>query len=425
MQIRRIEPPAPPLPRRKRVAAYARVSDGKEAMLHSLSAQVSYYSDLIGKNPDWAYAGVYSDEALSGTRENRPGFQSLLAECRAGTVDLVITKSISRLARNTVTILKSIRELKSLEVDIFFEQENIHSLSAEGELMLTILSSYAQEQSRQVSENVKWRVRKQFSEGRVTGMSMLGYHLVDGVLTIIPEEAVVVKAVFADYLSGLGVQAIVNKYRKQGVTLSRTGVASMLRNEKYHGDMLLQKSFVEDHISKHRVKNTGQKPKFYVQESHEAIIPKDMFNAVQAEIARRAAAHAPKNPPAKCYAFTGIIKCGRCGATYRRKHNAAGTKYEKVIWICPTYDIHGKTKCNSQFIPEDILTAKAQEHSGPDSIAEILVPSNNRLVFIMKSGARREIVWEHQSRRASWTPEMKEAARQKTLERNRRIKENA
>jgi DNA invertase Pin-like site-specific DNA recombinase len=239
MQITKIDNPAPP-PKRKRVAAYARVSTGKDAMLHSLAAQVSYYSELIGKHPDWEYAGVFADEALTGTKETRPGFQQMLDECRAGKIQQILTKSISRFARNTVTILKSVRELKDLEVDVFFEEQNIHSLSADGELMLTILASYAQEESRSASENVKWRIRKDFKEGKISGMTMLGYHLVDGVLTIIPEEAELVKAIYADYMSGMGVERIVKKLRKQGVKLSCSGIAGILRNEKYSGDMLLQ-----------------------------------------------------------------------------------------------------------------------------------------------------------------------------------------
>ena len=428
MKVTRVEPSMQTLPRRKRVTGYARVSCGKEAMLHSLSAQVSYYSELIGKHPEWEYRGVFVDEAISGTKDNRPGFQEMLDECRAGNIDLVITKSMSRLARNTVTILKSIRELKALGVDIFFESENIHSLSAEGELMLTILSSYAQEQSRQCSENVKWRVRKQFREGRVTGMAMLGYHLVDGVLTIIPEEAEVVQQIFADYLSGMGQVAVAKKLRRQGVKISASGIGGMLRNEKYHGDMLLQKGYVPDHLTKKKVKNIGQLPQFYVHDSHDAIIDKETFAAVQAEIARRAAAHQPKPPPVKRYAFTGLLTCGHCGRPYKRKHANAGSKYEKIVWICPTFNEMGKEECDSQQIPEDILKAKVAEVLGTPFteqvlrafITEIIVPAHNTLTFVFADGYRVDAAWENPSRRASWTPEMKEAARQKALEQHRK-----
>jgi len=252
MQIQRIEA-SPPLLKRKRVAAYARVSSGSDGMLHSLTAQVSYYRDVIGKNPDWEFIAVYADESLTGTKDNRPQFRQMLAECRAGNIDIVITKAISRFARNTVTVLESVRELKALGVDVFFEEQCIHSLSAEGELMLTILASYAQEESLSASENQKWRVRKDFSEGKVNGMKMLGYRLKDGVLCVIPEEAALVRCIFSEYLSGMGANAIQRKLRVQGIQVSEIGIFRILRNEKYQGDMLLQIRYwvlIELYISK-------------------------------------------------------------------------------------------------------------------------------------------------------------------------------
>ena len=177
-----------------RVAAYARVSNGKDAMLHSLSAQVSYYNELIQGNPEWLFCGIYADEALTGTKSNRAEFQKMLAACRNGEIDLIITKSISRFARNTVTLLETVRELKDIGVDVYFEEQNIHTMSADGELMLTILSSYAQEESFSASENQKWRIRRDFEQGRVSSMRMLGYRRTsEGRLEIIPEEAVIVR----------------------------------------------------------------------------------------------------------------------------------------------------------------------------------------------------------------------------------------
>jgi hypothetical protein len=279
---------------------------------------------------------------------------------------------------------------------------------------------------------VKWRVRKQFREGRVTGMTMLGYHLVDGVLTIIPEEAEVVQQIFSDYLGGLGLCAIAKKLRKQGVKISTSGLQKMLRNEKYRGDMLLQKSYVSDHLTKRKVMNIGQLPQFYVCESHDAIIDKQTFAAVQAEIARRAQAHQPKAPPEPSYPFTGLIRCGCCGRPYKRKHANAGGKYEKIVWICPTFNEMGKEECDSQQIPESILEAKATEVLGlPFSetalrtySSEILVPAHNTLIFVFVDGHETEVLWENPSRRASWTPEMREAARQKALRQHRKEPKN-
>lgn len=206
-----------------RTAAYARVSSGKDAMLHSLSAQVSYYNSLIQSNPEWLFCGVYADEALTGTKDTRENFQKLISECRAGNIDLIITKSISRFARNTVTLLETVRELKELGVDVYFEEQNIHSISPDGELMLTILASYAQEESYSASENQKWRIRKNFEFGKVSTVIMLGYKRnSEGVLEIIPEEAETVRMIFADFLNGIGRQSIANKLNELNI-LTKNG----------------------------------------------------------------------------------------------------------------------------------------------------------------------------------------------------------
>ena len=182
------------LAKKIRVAAYARVSSGKESMLHSLSYQVSYYNSYIQKHKDWLFAGVYADEAISGTKDERPEFQKLLTECRKGNVDLIVTKSVSRFARNTVTVLQTIRELTLLKVDVFFEEQNLHTLGAEGELIITALASYAEAEAKSVSENMKWRIQKNFKEGLIYSMTVLGYRIVDSHLEVVPEEAKAVKA---------------------------------------------------------------------------------------------------------------------------------------------------------------------------------------------------------------------------------------
>ena len=222
--IRQIAPSVVSLPKRTRVAAYARVSLSKETMLHSLAAQVDYYREMIQSRPEWTYCGVYADEAFTGTKDSRPEFQRLLADCRAGKVDLVLTKSISRFARNTVTLLKTVRELKALGIDVFFEEQNIHTLSADGELLLTILAGYAQEESLAVSENCKWRIRKNFREGIPWGhIRMYGYDNKNGKLTVVPKEAEVVRMIFTDYLGGMGKAALAKKLARLGIPTKNGG----------------------------------------------------------------------------------------------------------------------------------------------------------------------------------------------------------
>ncbi len=426
--IREIAPRHAPLRTRIKVAGYARVSDGKEAMLHSLAAQVSHYQEIIQRNAEWNYAGVFADEALTGTRDNRPEFQRLIADCRAGRVDLILTKSISRFARNTVTLLETIRELKGLGVDVFFEEQRIHTLSADGELLLAILAGYAQEESLSASENCKWRIRKDFREGKPHGhISLYGYDYKDGQLTVVPEEAEVVRLIFAWYLDGMGKPGISKRLTQLGIPAKCGGrwnestVYGILANEKYLGDMCLQKTYTTDHITKRQRPNKGELPKYYVEGSHEAIIDRDTFEAVQTEQARRAAK--PVKPAANAAdELYGVIRCGRCGAKFRKSVNGCGTKYAKVTWACSTYITKGKDRCGMKRIPEDILKEKCAEALGLDTycaaalttrVASIYVPDNGVITFALKDGTERTVAWAHRSRRESWTDEMKATARKR------------
>ena len=329
--VERVNFHTPKIKKLKRVAAYARVSSGKDAMLHSLSAQIDYYRNLIFSNPEWRFCGVYADEAMTGTKDNRENFQKMLSECRAGNLDLIITKSISRFARNTVTLLETVRELKDLGIDVLFEEQNIHSLSSDGELMLSILASYAQEESLSASENQKWRIRKDFEQGKVSSLQMLGYkrnH--DGVLEIIPDEAEIVKLIFNSYLSGMGKLAIANQLNEQGV-LTKNGnqwgpesVLRILKNEKYAGTMILQKFYSENHITKRKMTNEGQLPKYHVEDAHEAIISMEQYLAVQAEMNRRTEEYSRNNGKKQIYPFIGKLVCDCCGKHYQRKKNCNG-----------------------------------------------------------------------------------------------------
>ena len=402
-------------PKKKRVAAYARVSSGKDAMLHSLSAQVSYYSDYIQSN-GWEYAGVYADEAITGTKDKRDGFQKLLTECRNGNVDMVITKSISRFARNTVTLFTTVRELKEMGVDVYFEEQNIHTTSADGELMLTILASYAQEESLSVSENMKWRIRKNFEDGKPWSGFVLGYRFEDGQYVIVPEEAEVVWRIYREYLDGLGATAIMKGLNDDGIR-TRTGkpwriggVLKVLKNYNYTGNLILQKTYSENHLTKRKLVNNGEQPQYHVEGAHDAIIDLATWEAVQDEIARRAEQYAPTKK-ASSYPFTGLIVCGTCGKHYRRKTTASG-----IIWVCTTYNTYGKKACASKAIPESILYDLTADIPLGDLTA-IRAENGNTLVFCFKDGTQAVKRWKDRSRAESWTEEMKEAARQKTLAR--------
>ncbi len=334
---------------------------------------------------------------------------------------MIITKSITRFARNTLTVLETSRELKFLGIDIYFEKEKIHTISEEGELMLTLLSSFAQEESRSVSENCKWRIRDKFKQGIPTSFRIFGYDFVDNQLIVNKKEAEVVKMIFSDYLSGMGINAIVRKLVENDVCTKNGGiwrenvVCGILTNEKYTGNLILQKSFIKDHIEKKKCQNNGELPKYYVEDSHEAIIDKETFLEVQKEVERRSEFRKYRNPR-NTYPFTGKIKCGICGKKYKRKINASGTKYEKPVWICSTYNTYGKKHCASHQIPEEILekiAAKILKISKFDvtifkeKIKQILVPAKGELEFIFFDGKTSRGTWEYPSRGESWTQKMR------------------
>ena len=403
-----------------RVAAYARVSSGKDSMLHSLSAQVSYYSSMIQKHPGWLYCGVYADEALTGTKDSRENFQRLLTDCREGKIDLVITKSISRFARNTVTLLETVRELKELGVDVFFEEQNIHTMSTDGELMMTILAAYAQEESRSVSENQKWRVKKQFEDGKPWDGTLLGYRYSDGKYVIHPQEAEVVRRIFRDYLSGKGVDRIANELNDEGIKTRlgydwrNNGVLGVLRNYSYTGNLLLQKYYREDHITKRSIHNDGMLPQYHAQDTHEPIVSLEDFLAVQDEIERRSRHHAPKGKKYYAqYPFSGLIVCGNCGKKYRRKVTRTG-----AVWICSTFNHKGKEACPSKQIPESTLKALTADVD-LSTLTKIIAQNGNVLIFRYRDGTEETRTWKDRSRAESWTSEMRALAAQKTKERRK------
>ena len=407
----------PKLPKLKRVAAYARVSSGKDAMLHSLSAQVSYYSTLIQSHNGWEYAGVYADEALTGTKESRENFQRLLTDCRSGKIDMVITKSISRFARNTVTLLTTVRELKALGVDVYFEEQNIHSADSDGELMLSILASYAQEESLSASENQKWRVRQNFEQDKPWRGYMMGYRYDGERYVVVPEEAAVVRSIYDDYLSGKGLVAIIKRlneegiFTQQGFTWHRSAITKILTNYTYTGNLILQTKFRENHLTKRTLVNNGELPQYHAENTHEPIIDIGTYNSVQLEMKRRAEKYSGK-PTHNTYTFPGLITCDNCGKHYRRKVTPTG-----AVWICSTYNTYGKSKCPSKAIPETTLTVLVDEIGGVDKITAITAKNNNTLTFTLTSGEVVTRKWQDRSRAESWTPEMRAAVGLKNKER--------
>lgn len=408
------------MPRPERVAAYARVSSGKEAMLHSLAAQVDYYSTYIRHHPGWEYVGVYTDEAKTGTKDSREGFQRLLADCKSGKVNHIITKSVSRFARNTVTLLETVRELKNMGISVYFEEQNINTMTADGELMLTILASYAQAESLSASENQKWRVRQNFEEGKPWRGYMLGYRYKNGEYVIVPEEAEIVKKIYADFLSGKGIEAIMKSLNESGVltqqgfTWHRSAVMRILRNYTYTGNLLLQTKYRENHLTKKTLINHGELPQYHATDTHEPIIDMETFEAVKAEIARRAEKYTKPHKRNE-YPFSRIMTCAICGKHYRRKTTPTGP-----VWICSTYNTSGKKACASKAIPEPTLIALAEKNAHRGQITAVTVAPENHLTFRFADGSECEEVWQDRSRSESWTADMRAAVGKKTKERRQK-----
>lgn len=319
---------------KKREAAYARVSTDMEEQATSYATQVSYYTDYIKNHEGWKFVDVYTDEGISGTStKRREGFKAMIADALDGRIDLIITKSISRFARNTVDTLTAIRELKAKGVEVYFEKENIWSLDGKGEVLLTIMSSLAQEESRSISENVTWGIRKRFAEGKVSApyKSFLGY---DKNFQINEEQAKVVRQIFAWFLQGYNYRQIARKLEEAGMKTAKGGtvwdsnrIKYILSNEKYKGDALLQKGYSSDSLTKKRIINQGEVQQYYVKEHHEPIIDPAVFDQVQLLLEKRKSHKGG-------HEFCGKILCGECGSFYGAKTWHSNSKYRRVVWQC-------------------------------------------------------------------------------------------
>lgn len=327
---------------KRKVAAYARVSTDSDEQLSSYEAQVNFYTQHIKNNPEWEFAGVYTDEGISGTNlKNRDGFNQMVADALDGKIDLILTKSISRFARNTVDTLTTIRKLKEHGIEVYFEKENIYTLDAKGEVMITIMSSLAQEESRSISENVTWGKRKSMADGKfsLAYKHFLGYEKgEDGLPKIVEDEAKIIRKIYSLFLEGETVRAIADYLTAQGIPTPKgkkqwsvSTIMSILTNEKYKGDALLQKTYTSDFLTKKVKRNHGEIPQYYIENSHPAIIDPDTFELVQNEIERRRPVRRQRHRNSH---FNAKIVCAECGGFYGRKVWHSGSKYQKYIWRC-------------------------------------------------------------------------------------------
>ena len=354
-------------PRKRRVAGYARVSTDKDEQFSSYEAQVDYYTKYIKQNPEWEFVAVYTDEGISGTStKKRDGFKSMISDALAGKIDLIVTKSVSRFARNTVDSLVTIRELKSHGVECFFEKENIYTLDNKGELLLTIMSSLAQEESRSISENVTWGKRKQFADGKVSfGYArFLGYDKGEkkGDPPVVnKDQAKVVRRIYSMFMNGQTPGSIAKALTADGIPTpggqknwQSSTVQSILSNEKYKGDSLLQKTFTTDFLTHASKRNEGEIPQYYVEGSHEAIISPTEWSLVQLEIERRKAC-------GRAYRGASVLSahlvCEDCGAFYGPKVWNSTDKYRKTIWQCNS-KFQGQKRCTTPNLDEQIIKAR-------------------------------------------------------------------
>lgn len=349
---------------RKRVAAYCRVSTKQEEQLNSYEAQVKYYTERINREKGWQLAGIYADKGITGTStRKRDEFNKMIKACRRHKVDMIITKSISRFARNTVDCLKYVRLLKELGVDVYFEEQGIHSTDPGAEFYITIYGSIAQSESENISHNVAWGKAQSAKEGNVffAYKSFLGYRKgADGKPEIDPEQAAIVRSIYEQFLAGKSMQDIANELTGQGVPTpsgkskwQATVIRSILSNEKYKGDALRGKTYIEDCISKKVRVNTGERPQYYIENNHPAIIDSATFGRVQEELARRAGKRKVKQVGTKTeqgkycgkYALTELLICGECGTPYRRCTWTVGGQ-KKIVWRCISRLDYGKKYCH-------------------------------------------------------------------------------
>ena len=391
--------------RQLRVAAYCRVSTDDEEQLTSYEAQKNYYTDKIMTNKEWTMAGIFADEGITGTSaRKRPEFLRMIRQCKQGKIDIVLTKSISRFARNTVDCLNYVRALKELGIAVIFEKENMNTLEIDSEILITMLGAFAQSESESISANVRWGIRQAMKEGKATIQYkyLYGYRKGDDSKPeIIPDQAEVVRKIYDLFLSGTpvrGIQEYLNANSVPNINgeskWARSAIDSILTNEKYCGDVLLQKTYIDDCINKKVKKNTGQLPMYLVQNHHEGIISRETFDAAQAELARRSAGKSPskKNAPtgrsrySSKYALSDRLYCGECGTRYQRCtwRNRDGSK--RIVWRCVSRVDYGSKYCHdSPTLDEEPL------HRAVLAAINSAVNDKDNIVYNLKAAMEKEL----------------------------------
>lgn len=449
MRILKIPNKSPSKDQPLKAAAYARVSVNTAETERSLVAQMEYYEKYIKSHSNWDYAGIFSDFGFSGAKEDRPGFIALMNAARAGEVDFIITKSVTRFARNILTLLASLRELKELGVDVFFEEENLHSLSSEGELLITLLAIRAEEEVRNYSDLAKLSVKRRFEKGNFTHGLIYGYQNVDGQYEIIPQEAEIVRRIFDEYLKGKGPMAIASMLNSEGLTKTRyskkylehlynpndetnpdaTGdkkptsspvrlwrksmIEAILKNEKYMGDALLQKTFISDYRTKKKHLNKGELDQYYVSEAHPAIISRETFEKVQAERKRRREQRLGLSSQKESYCiprlFAGLVFCSNCGSSYTSRVHIKNGCY-RISYNCHRSKNH-HIHCHNPRIRESVIVAHAEQvlkahyvshfTNGIELTRELvehfftrIEVSSDQLIFHLKNGKKVVTYWQ-------------------------------
>lgn len=383
-----------------RVAAYVRVSSKSDQLTHSLEAQTEHYIKLVNQNPNWELVGIYSDHGISGmSMKKREGFCKLLSDCNQKKIDKILVKSVSRFARNTVDLLNVIRKLQLLGISVWFEEQQIDSLSAEGELMLTLIAGIAQAESESISENAKWAIRKSFQQGiGNTRHRTFGYEWKNEKLIIVPEEAVIVRRIYIEFLSGISMSKIAKTLAEEGVRtiagnpFSVSSVSFLLRNITYTGNLLLQKTFVSDPISKKKIINTGQLPKYLVEQNHEAIIDMDTFSKVQEKLVENKKNQKfPYNHTKETYLFTGKVICGLCGRHYTRQlWNSGKGGIRRATWVCTGKKNGGKSACSSKNISEVALVKYCVAELGLSETNEDMIRKSIQSITVFPANEEKK-----------------------------------